>query len=342
MAYIWWWYASGTIKSANAFIDGKTVAIATKIRGQVLEAPVKVGDSVKKGQLLFRLDSSDYDTLAAEARAFLARIAATLPPQALVQHPDKAPQHEGKTLADARAEENALRKAVEAASDAQARAAVALAASQQHAARQKTDAIASARQADEAARVALEKAKNDFEKASYVRATLEAEERKSSDAQVPAALAAQVALYNAQLAQVRQAEAKRTAAVVLAPFSGQIVEVAIQAGQEVTPGSAGVRLLPATESGLWITAEFTPGQAAGLVAGQECDITLRNEITVKGRIADLPTAPAQGQKNLAVRVIFSDYASLPSGLAIGESAVVNVAARSPKATPPAGTNATKQ
>ncbi len=338
MGGIWLWYSSGKIMAQSAVVDGRTLSVTAKIPGYVQEAPVNKGDMVRKGQLLFRLDRTEYEVGVAEERMMLAKIAATLPPQALVRHPDKAPPADGKTLAQARTEENTLRKALEAASDAQARASLALATLMQRPASERSDeALAAARRAEDAARAALEKGKSDFEKTSNQRATLEAEERRvqTPGGQVPAALAAQVAAYNAQMARVKVTEENLAATSVLAPRSGRVIEMTVRAGQTIEPGAAGVTIAPEGEDGLWITAVFTPEQAARLSPGQECDVVLpaRGNLALKGRIEGISPA-ARGQKNAAARIVFVDYGALPQGLAPGEAATVTIFTRAREAAAP--------
>ncbi len=332
MAGVWWWYGSGRINAGAATVEGRTLTVAVKVPGAVQEIPVRAGDVVQRGQALLYLDAAEYDAAVADERATLAKMAASLPPQALVRHPDKNVMPDDKSLASARAEESALRKAVEVASDAQARAAVALSMLLQNPAGKKPDssALASARQADDMARAALEKAKSDFEKASYSRAVAEAAERGAagSGGQVPAGLATQIAQYNAQLARVRLAEGSRAATTVRAPLPGRVLQVAVRPGQVLEAGNAGITLLPDADDGLWVTAVFAPEQAGRLRFGQECDIVLpaRGNLTLKGRITDLQPA-AQGRKNATARIVFTDYAALPQGFAPGESATVTVFAR---------------
>ena len=56
----------------NAQIDANIVAISARARGQVKEVKVKDNDLVKKGDLLFTLDDSDYQTRVQQTEAALA------------------------------------------------------------------------------------------------------------------------------------------------------------------------------------------------------------------------------------------------------------------------------
>lgn len=55
----------------NAQVDANIIAVSARARGQVLEVKVKDNDLVKKGDLLFRLDDSDYQTKVQQAEAAL-------------------------------------------------------------------------------------------------------------------------------------------------------------------------------------------------------------------------------------------------------------------------------
>lgn len=344
VAGIWWLSSSGAVRTLNASVDGRVITVAAKIPGYVEEVAVRPGDAVHKGQILFRLDRAEYDLAVSEAKSELAKIAASLPPQVLVPHPDKAPAPSGISLAQARAEENALRKAVEAASETQARSGVALAMLRQNTppGDPKGD-LRAALQADAAAKAALEKARAGFEKASYLRATLEAEERRSRAAgQIPAQLAAQLAAYDAQRARVRQTEENLAATVVVSPQSGRVLDVGVQDGQTVAAGSPGVGILPDGENGLWITADFAPEQASRLNIGQECDIVLpgRNNLALKGRLVSMQPG-GQDRNNATARIAFAQYGdALPPALAPGEAARVTFTVRPAAKTQLSAVNAT--
>lgn len=55
----------------NAQIDGTITQISSRVRGQVVEVMVKDNDVVKKGDLLYRLDPSDYQTRVDSAESAL-------------------------------------------------------------------------------------------------------------------------------------------------------------------------------------------------------------------------------------------------------------------------------
>ena len=73
-----WYYINSLVYEStdNAFIDGGVIQVSPKVSGQVLRVPVQDNQHVNKGDLILEIDSRDYDTRAAEARARLADISA--------------------------------------------------------------------------------------------------------------------------------------------------------------------------------------------------------------------------------------------------------------------------
>ncbi len=59
-------------------IEAVTVAVGSRIGGRVSEVPVREGDSVKQGDVLIRLESTEAEALVASAEARLAQAQATL------------------------------------------------------------------------------------------------------------------------------------------------------------------------------------------------------------------------------------------------------------------------
>ncbi len=56
----------------NAQISGNITPVSARVRGQVVEVKVKDNDQVKKGDVLFTLDGSDYQTRVSQAESALA------------------------------------------------------------------------------------------------------------------------------------------------------------------------------------------------------------------------------------------------------------------------------
>ena len=70
---LYWWVSSGsTVSTDNAQVKQDIVAVSAQVSGPVVEVAVKNGDRVKRGQLLFRIDSSSYRVALEQAEAQLA------------------------------------------------------------------------------------------------------------------------------------------------------------------------------------------------------------------------------------------------------------------------------
>jgi membrane fusion protein, multidrug efflux system len=69
---IYLFMAAGYVSTDNATIGSARAPISSSVRGRVVEVLVHENQLVKKGDPLFRLDKSDFETAAAEAQARLA------------------------------------------------------------------------------------------------------------------------------------------------------------------------------------------------------------------------------------------------------------------------------
>lgn len=67
-----YWYYSGRVSTDDAQVDGHIAPVAAKVAGNVEEILVDDNQVVKAGQLLFRLDSRDYEAKVAQAEAALS------------------------------------------------------------------------------------------------------------------------------------------------------------------------------------------------------------------------------------------------------------------------------
>jgi membrane fusion protein, multidrug efflux system len=69
---LWFWVESrATLSTDDASIDAEVVHIASPVGGRIVELPVHENDSVRKGDLLFRIDPAAYENNLAAARAQL-------------------------------------------------------------------------------------------------------------------------------------------------------------------------------------------------------------------------------------------------------------------------------
>lgn len=68
----WWWQNTIYVTSDDARIAGTISTVSSKMAGRVQELLVKEGDSVKKGDIIARIDVRDYIALQDQATAALA------------------------------------------------------------------------------------------------------------------------------------------------------------------------------------------------------------------------------------------------------------------------------
>jgi membrane fusion protein (multidrug efflux system) len=67
-----WWHAVTYVTTDDAYVEGAISTVSAKIAGHVTELLVDDNKSVKKGDLLVKLDGRDYEAKVAQARAAVA------------------------------------------------------------------------------------------------------------------------------------------------------------------------------------------------------------------------------------------------------------------------------
>jgi len=73
VAVVWYWYVNlrGYVSTDDAYVDGNSVSLGSKILGKITKLSVDEGDSVKTGQVLVNLDDSDLKAQEEQAKAVL-------------------------------------------------------------------------------------------------------------------------------------------------------------------------------------------------------------------------------------------------------------------------------
>src|SRR4029079_18043168 len=67
-----WWYGRAHESTDNAQVDGHLVPVLAKVGGYVQAVSVQENDRVREGQVLVRIDSSEYAVRLQQANAELA------------------------------------------------------------------------------------------------------------------------------------------------------------------------------------------------------------------------------------------------------------------------------
>ena len=245
-----WGYAnSGETSTDNAYVRGDVTSLAPKVLGYVTAVEVQDNQSVRAGDVLFRIDDRDYRARLAQAvanveaaQARLTNADAEIPLQHAVIR-----QAEAQRLASL-AEMNLARKASDRRRELI-----------------RTSAVSQA-QVDESD-AALSKAEATLAAAA---ATIEAQQQRI------AVLASQ---REAAVAAVAQAQAARDLAqidldntIVRAPVDGVIGNRQVRVGRLVAPGAALLDIVPVMD--VWLVANFKETQVEHIRPGQRARITI--------------------------------------------------------------------
>jgi membrane fusion protein (multidrug efflux system) len=241
----WDWLARGRFEQAtdNAYVRGDITGIAPKLAGYVVEVSVDDNARVAKGNVLFRIDDSDYKARAAQARANVATR------QAEIVNVDAT---------------RALQKALIGQAEAQKQSATA----ELKLARANLDRYIALRKSGTASSQKLEDSQAAHDKAQAgldgAVANLSAQKLRLEvlDAQTAAAKAG---LLQAQAA-LDLAELDLANTVVRAPIDGIVGNRQIRVGRYVTAGAAALDIVPVSD--VWIVANFKETQLKNVQIGQ--------------------------------------------------------------------------
>lgn len=278
-----WAYArSNQTFTDNAYIRGEMTSLAPKVAGYVTSVEVQDNQTVRAGDVLFRIDDRDYNARLAQAvanvEAAQARLA-NVDAETQLQHA-LIRQAEAQRLASV-AEMNLARKASDRRRELI-----------------RTNAVSQA-QVDESD-AALSRTEAGVSAAS---ATVEAQRQRI------AVLASQ---HEAAVAAVAQAEAARDLAqidldntVVHAPIDGVIGNRQVRVGRLVAPGTSLLDIVPVRD--VWVVANFKETQIEHIRPGQRARITVDGypQRTIEGIVDSF--APGSG----------SAFAMLPADNATG-------------------------
>ena len=295
----------------NAYVQSSRTGISTSIDGRVVEIDVAENQPVKKGQVLFRLDPSDYQVAVSEAEAALAQARFDVQGRRAVY---------AQRLADLAAVQETAAYA------------------QREAVRQRDLAaagVATRAQADEA-RHAADQAQRQVVVVRQQIATALADLGGRAD--IPTERQPKVLEAAARLERARL---ERSYAAVVAPADGVVAKVEqLQVGQRV---EASKPLFWLVSGKPWIEANFKEDQLAHMRVGQPATIKVdAYDRPLKGHVASfspgtgssfalLPAENATGNwvkvvQRLPVRLALDEPA--PSNLSAGLSAKATVDIRS--------------
>ncbi|WP_246686723.1 HlyD family secretion protein [Mesorhizobium sp. B2-4-19] len=243
---LWWLNARQYESTDDAFIDARTVTVSAEIAGRITDITVTDNQPVKKGDVLLRIDDSDYrasleqaDAGVAAAQAEISNIAAQIQAQS--------------SKIDAAQKQVALAQA----------------------------AFDFAKAEDQRNRELLTKGTVTQQQAQQAASTLRQDQATldSAEAEVAAAKS-QVSVMRAQTksseAKLRQAQATEdqaktalTRTTITAPMAGRATSISAALGTYTQPGQVLMMFVP---DEVWVKANFKETQLDLMRAGQPVDI----------------------------------------------------------------------
>jgi membrane fusion protein (multidrug efflux system) len=310
--YRLWGHFNAFESTDDAQIDGRIIAISSRINGNVTEVTVEDASVVKAGEVLARIDPQDYQTALAKASADLANAEAALessrtdvPITTATSGSQLKTAHSGREDAaaaylGAQRQLAAARARLETA-QAQVREGEAnykrvnddvarykaLVAKDEIASQQYDTAVAQAEAAKatvDARHAAVAEAERNIEVAQS--AVEQANARiGQSDAAIQSALTAPQQIAGSQarakaaMAQVAekraaldQAQLNLSYCVIKAPYDGIVGKKTVQVGHNISPGQQLMALVPLDQ--LWVTANFKETQLRKMRPGQRVKFTV--------------------------------------------------------------------
>ncbi len=244
----WTWVRlDGEISTDNAYVRGEVTSLAPKVTGYITSVEVEDNQTVKAGDVLFRIDDRDYRAHLAEAVANVKAAEARLT----------------NVDAETRLQHALIRQAEAQHQSAMTELDLAIKASDRRRELIRSNSVSQA-QVDES-NTARARSEADVSAAS---ATLEAQQQRV------AVLATQ---RDAAVAAVAQAQAARDLAqidldhtLVRAPLNGVVGNRQVRIGRLVAPGTPLLDIVPV--DALWVVANFKETQIEHIRVGQKARI----------------------------------------------------------------------
>ncbi|WP_244735133.1 HlyD family secretion protein [Mesorhizobium sp. 113-3-9] len=257
---LWWLNARQYESTDDAFIDARTVTIGAEISGRITDVAVTDNQPVKAGDVLLRIDDSDYqaslkqaDAAVASAEADIVDVAAQIEAQnAKVDEAQKQVAQAQAALDFAKAEDKRNSELL------------AKGAGTQQQAQQASSTLRQDQAAFDSAEASVAAAKNQI--------TVLQAQGKSSQAKLEQSKASQ-----------DQARTTLSRVTVVAPVAGRATSISAAKGTYAQPGQVLMMFVP---NDVWIKANFKETQIDLMRAGQPVDIDIDAypDKTFRGRV----------------------------------------------------------
>jgi membrane fusion protein (multidrug efflux system) len=297
-AGLWWWHSTYYEDTDDAQVNGNLIQISSRIKGHVTEVDVNENQYVDAGQVLVKLDPSDYETAVQQDEANLASAQANY--EAATANMPVVNTNTSSTLHTANAGVMSATSSVSQAEGelAAAKAQVLVARANYTKARldlerytplvrkdviskQQYDAAVAAAAADKAAVAQAQAnvmADQDAVRIAHARVA-QAQASLNNAMTGPKQVAIQKAKVDQAAAQVQQAEAALAQAklnlsycVIKAPTAGIVTTKSVQVGENLSVGQSLMTLV--SLDNLWVTANFKETQIDELHPGEPVKISV--------------------------------------------------------------------
>ena len=297
-AGLWWWHSTYYKGTDDAQIAGNLIQISSRVNGNVIDVNVQQNQFVKAGQVLVKLDPTDYETTVQKDEANLASAKANY--EAAEVNMPVVNVNTGSALSTAGANVKGAKDAVsQAERQLQAARAQVLAAransnkakldlqryttlvKKDVISKQQYDAAVATAAADQASLEQAEanvQANEDAVRVARSRA-VQAESNLKNAQTRPRQLAIQKAKIDQAASQVKQAEAALAQAklnlsycVIKAPTAGIVTTKSVQVGENLSAGQNLMTLV--SLDNLWVTANFKETQIDEIHRGQPVIISV--------------------------------------------------------------------
>lgn len=297
-AGLWWWHSTYYENTDDAQINGNLIQISSRIPGNVIAVDVGQNQFVKAGQVLVKLDPSDYETAVQQDEANLASAEANYETASanmpLVNvntssslhsaHADLSGANDSVTQAERQLQASKAQVLVARANYTKAKQDLKRytdLVQKDVISKQAYDAAVATAEADQAALQQAEanvQASQEGVHIAHSRVATAESGLKNAETR-PAQLAVQKAKIDQAAAKVKQAEAALKQAklnlsycVIKAPTAGIVTIKSVQVGENLSAGQNLMTLV--SLDNLWVTANFKETQVDALRAGQPVTISV--------------------------------------------------------------------
>jgi membrane fusion protein, multidrug efflux system len=247
-AVAWWLNARNYESTDDAFIDARTVTIASQLTGTIVAVPVTDNQEVPAGATLVEIDPRDYANALAQAKGQVEQAVAA--------------------IANLDAQIEAQNARIDAAKKQVEQAQAALTFSRQEAARAQDLLSRGAGTQQQAQQTASDLRQKDA-------ALLSAQANEVAAEKQIAILQAQKKSAQAQLEQANasrdQGQTNLARTQITAPENGRVTKLSAAVGELAQPGQALMVFVPTR---VWVTANFKETQLDRMHPGQPVDITV--------------------------------------------------------------------